>query len=210
MVKGENWLPAVGHSPPHAYQSTHVGLCFSKPNLIKVLNCFNPPSSWLSTRGTGKERLIGQKRMWTCAEIILWWLQSIFVRIAGVQFTGISSSSLIHLQTPFTNHQWLFDPKETSRFFQVAQICGSSKKPEYHQFFGRFISRKWWQMDKWWSVRRQGKWCHSINREEQCQQSPVKTSKTCKVKQCHTPSSSVCWAVFMTFVSITCSLKHPL
>ena len=37
-----------------------IGLCFSKPTLISVLKCFSHPSSLLSTRDTGKEKLIGQ------------------------------------------------------------------------------------------------------------------------------------------------------
>jgi hypothetical protein len=49
-----------------------VGLCFSKPTLIRVLKCFNLPSSPPPTRGSGKERLIRQRKMWTCLEIFLW------------------------------------------------------------------------------------------------------------------------------------------
>lgn len=51
---------------------TFVGLYFSKPTLISVHKCFNLPSNLLPIRGSGKERLIGQRRMWTCLEIVLW------------------------------------------------------------------------------------------------------------------------------------------
>jgi hypothetical protein len=37
---------------------------FSKPTLIRVLECFNLPSSPPPARGSGKERLIGQRRIW--------------------------------------------------------------------------------------------------------------------------------------------------
>jgi hypothetical protein len=39
----------------------HVGLEFSKPSSIRVLKCFNLPSSPPATRGSGKERLIGNR-----------------------------------------------------------------------------------------------------------------------------------------------------
>jgi hypothetical protein len=44
---------------------------FSKPALIRVLKCFNLPSSPPPTRGSGKERLIGQRGMWACLDIVL-------------------------------------------------------------------------------------------------------------------------------------------
>lgn len=40
--------------------------------LIRVCKHFNLPSRPPPTRGSGKERLIGQRRIWTCLEIVLW------------------------------------------------------------------------------------------------------------------------------------------
>ena len=48
-----------------------VGLYFSKPTLLSILKCFNLPSSPSPTRDSGKEMLIGQRKMWTCLEIAL-------------------------------------------------------------------------------------------------------------------------------------------
>ena len=48
-----------------------VGLYFLKNLLIRVLKCLNVPSSPLSTRGSGKERLIEQSRLCTCLNISL-------------------------------------------------------------------------------------------------------------------------------------------
>jgi hypothetical protein len=53
-----------------------VGLYFSKPTLLSILKCFNLPSSPSQTRDSGKEMLIGQRRMWTCLEIALGGIQS--------------------------------------------------------------------------------------------------------------------------------------
>jgi hypothetical protein len=43
-------------------------LIFSKPSLMTVLKCFNPPSSQPPTRGSRKERLQGKQ---TCLEMVL-------------------------------------------------------------------------------------------------------------------------------------------
>lgn len=48
-----------------------VCLDFFKPTLIRVLKYFNLPASPPRPRGSGKERLIGQREMWTCLEIVL-------------------------------------------------------------------------------------------------------------------------------------------
>jgi hypothetical protein len=42
-------------------QPENVGLDFSRPTLIRVLKCFNIPSSPPPSRGSGKERLTGQR-----------------------------------------------------------------------------------------------------------------------------------------------------
>jgi hypothetical protein len=47
-----------------------IDIYFSKPTLISILKYFNLSSSLPLTRGRGKERLIGQRRMWTCLEIV--------------------------------------------------------------------------------------------------------------------------------------------
>jgi hypothetical protein len=77
-----------------------VSLDFSKPTLIRVLKCFNLLSSPPPTRGSGKDRLVGQKGDVDLFRNCLGAIPIFTVRIPAVQFTGISSSSLIHLQTP--------------------------------------------------------------------------------------------------------------
>jgi hypothetical protein len=64
------------------------------------------------------------------------------VKIVPFQFTLISSSSSIHLQTALMNQQWKFYPEETIRLCQLAQICGRGKKlPECGQkSFGALLS----------------------------------------------------------------------
>jgi hypothetical protein len=75
------------------------------------------------------------------------------------------------LQTPFSNQQGKFDPEETTRLCQLAQVLGSAKKlPEHHQkFFGAFLSMKSQQMMTTKKVARQ------ISKA-QCQQSPAMIS----------------------------------
>jgi hypothetical protein len=48
-----------------------IGLNFLKPTLIRVLKLFNIPISPAPTRGNGKERLKGQRGMWTWLERVL-------------------------------------------------------------------------------------------------------------------------------------------
>lgn len=61
IVNNYNPLSAVGV----------VGLHFQKPAFSQALKCFNLPSSPPPTRGSGEERLIGQRRVCTCLEIVL-------------------------------------------------------------------------------------------------------------------------------------------
>jgi hypothetical protein len=72
------------------------------------------------------------------------------VRIPSVQFTQISSSTSIYLQTPFTNQQQQFNPEETVRICKSpksAEVTRSKTPPEYHKkFFGAFLSTKPQQM----------------------------------------------------------------
>lgn len=49
-----------------------IGLYFSKPTLVSVFKCFNLLYSPPPTGGCAKERLIGQRKIWTCLEIVLW------------------------------------------------------------------------------------------------------------------------------------------
>lgn len=57
----------------HQAKEWRMGLDFSKPTLVSILAlCFNLPSSPLPIGGNGKERLIGQRRVWTCLKTVLW------------------------------------------------------------------------------------------------------------------------------------------
>jgi len=113
-----------------AYWSDRLGysdkckLNFLKLILISVLKCFNLLSSPSPTRGSGKQRLIGQRRMWSCSELVLWGETNLCCQ-------GINS--LVH-----TNQQrWLdllantqqgqFDPEEAT-ICKSAWVWGSSKK----------------------------------------------------------------------------------
>ena len=85
------------------------------------------------------------------------------------------------------HHSWmsngsLFNPEETSRLCQLAQVWGTGKKPlEHHQkFFGGFFL---WSHYKRW---------------------PAKSGKA---NQYHTASSTVCWVIFIPFPNIMCSLS---
>ena len=69
-----------------------VGLYSSKPTLIRVLKCFNLPSSPPPTRGSGKERIWGK---WTCLERFFGATPICVVWKSAVQFTG---------------QQWQLDP----------------------------------------------------------------------------------------------------
>ena len=139
-----------------------VGLYFPKPTLIMLLKCFNLSSSSPPTKENRKERLIGQRMVWTCLEIVLRGESSL-------QCQDISN--WVH-----TSQQWQLNPEETLRLHQSAWVCRSSKKlPEQHQkFLGSFLSTNSWQM-----ISKEGKasQCHSVVSEDQHQQSPMKTSK---------------------------------
>jgi hypothetical protein len=62
-----------GWAGPHYEQKLLSSVyLFTYHALIRVLKCFNLPSSQPHTRSSGKERLIGQRRMWACLEVVLW------------------------------------------------------------------------------------------------------------------------------------------
>jgi hypothetical protein len=91
--------------------SGHCRLIFFK-NLfsIRVPKCFNLPSGPPPTRGHGKERLIEQRRMWTCLEKVLW-------SKSNLRCQDISSSVYMNqqqqlLQTPFMDQPPQVDPEE--------------------------------------------------------------------------------------------------
>ena len=101
-------------------------------------------------------------------------LTTLILKIAAVQFTQISSGSSIHLQTPFMNQQWQFNPEQTTRLCQEAT---------------RISQEVLWCISLY-EVTKEGKvnQCHSILSEDFPQQSPTKTSKELQgepVQECH-------------------------
>ena len=124
--------------------NTYVSLYFSKPTLISVLKCFNLPSSPPPTRGHGKERLMGQRKMCTHLEIVLWGrFQS---SLSGYhQFTSHKSAAVAWSTH---KHHSQINWEEMTRFCQLAQVHRNSKKPPEHhkKFFGVFFSKTSWQM----------------------------------------------------------------
>lgn len=127
------------------------------------------------------------------------------VKIAVVQFTQISSSSLTHWQTPFTKQQQQLDAEETARLCQLAGVCRSCKKPfEYHKFFGVCLSMQ--------MICEEGKvsHCHIIISEDQQQQSPMKTSKEWQGKPIPEHCPLYAGLYLIPFPNIMCPLKCPL
>jgi hypothetical protein len=84
-----------------------IGLYFSKLILIRVLRCFNLPSSPPATRSSRKEDLIEQRRMWTCLEIVL-----------GAKKSVLSGYQQFNSQELFKNQQQQFNSEETMRLCQ--------------------------------------------------------------------------------------------
>lgn len=98
-------------------------LIFQNLLLIMVFKCFNLPSSPPPTRGSGEEKLIGQRRVWTCLEIVLWANPICIVRISAV--VSSHKSAAIHSQTPFMNQKKL-------RPYQSVRVQRGIKPPEHH------------------------------------------------------------------------------
>jgi len=90
-------FPAKGILFPHLKKEWSIHI--QNLLLIRVLKCFNVPSSPPPTRGNGKEKLIEQRRLWTSLEISLW-------SKSNLHCQGISSSVHTHQQqhhNPFIN-----------------------------------------------------------------------------------------------------------
>ena len=144
---------------------------------MRVLKHFNLHSSPPPTRRSRKENLIGQSSMWSCLEIVSWVNPICIGRISAVQFTWISSGSLIHMRTPFMNQQWQFSPEETMRLGQWARVNRSVNKPlEYHQKF--FVHFSLWS-HKWLPVKKATQTPANFSK---AQRRPAKSSKA---SQCH-------------------------
>lgn len=91
--------------------------------LIVVFKCFNLPSSPPPTRGSGEERLIGQRRVCTCLEIVLWANPICIVRISAGQFTRVNSSPLANT---------IHESEEAERPCQSVRVQRGIKPPEHH------------------------------------------------------------------------------
>ena len=64
--------------------------------------------------------------MWTCLEMVLLGKSSLHCQY--MSSTWISSGGSLHSQTLLMNQQWQFDPEEIRMFYQLAGVCGSSKR----------------------------------------------------------------------------------
>lgn len=115
--------------------------------------------------------------MWTCSLV---WFQSVLSGYLQLSAHNSSGSS-ITWQTLFINQQqWQFNPEETSRLCQSAQVCVEATRR--HQS----ITSSWMcfseitsdDLRRWWGKPIS----HSIFSEDRCQQRPVKSGK---VNQCH-------------------------
>ena len=105
--------PWVVSSLTHFLALINFGLCFCqlqtaavgldlKPTFISILKYFNLPSSPSPTRGSGKERLGGQRKMWISLDIVLWGESNLCGQDNSSSVYMTSSGSLIPSQTPFT------------------------------------------------------------------------------------------------------------
>jgi hypothetical protein len=165
--------PAGDKTDKYLHLWKSAGLDFSKPTLIRVLKCFNLPSSPPPIRGSGKERLIGQRRMWSCLEMVLWWRFQSLLSGSVDQFTRISSGN------PLPNSKNESAEVVQSRRSHEALLRGDKKLPEHHKkLFGTFLSMKSQQM----MISKEGKanQCHSVISKDQ-----GRPAKSGKVKQCH-------------------------
>jgi hypothetical protein len=120
-------------------------------------------------------------------------LTTLILKIAAVQFTQISSGSSIHLQTPFMNQQWQFNPEQTTRLCQEAT---------------RISQEVLWCISLY-EVSKEGKvnQCHSILSEDFPQQSPTKTSKELRGEPRTHLWSTVCSVIFLYPFQISCALS---
>jgi hypothetical protein len=108
--------------------------------LIKVLKYFNLPSSPPPTRGSRKERSIGQRRVWDLfRNSSLELIQSV---LSGYQqfSSAVAAQSLAN-----TIHKsaMAVDPEEIERLCQSSKVQRSGKKLLEHglKFFGTFLSK---------------------------------------------------------------------
>ena len=195
------------------------GLTFSKPTLIKVDKCFSPPSSLPPTRSSGKERLIGQKRMWTCWEIVLW-------KQSNLYWQAIRSSA-------HTDQQWYLNSlantiHESTMTFQSIRsfenlpispdYVSSRKLLQYHKkFFGLFLfshNKQWWEKARRTNAR-------ASSAKTSVSKAHWRAAKSGKVNQCHsivhcllgytyTVSSSACSSITRKPLFQVPSRKHHM
>jgi hypothetical protein len=71
-----------------------AALDFSQPALVRVLKCFNLPSSPL-TKGSEKEKLI-ERGLWTFLETVIWGMYQSSLSLSSKTPTRISSGSPVH------------------------------------------------------------------------------------------------------------------
>jgi len=128
---------------------------------------------------------MGQRRMWACLEIVVW-------RESNLCCQDISRSA-------HTNQQQQPDPltntiHKSTTAGQPSRNCKDSR-PESEE-----TTRSCWNpTDIFWCVS-----LYEVTTNNDQQRSVRQTSKY------HTASSTVCWAIFIPFPNITCSLKHLL
>ena len=152
------------------------------------------------TRGSGKERLIGQRRIWSCSEIALLGGIPVFVvRIPAVQFIWISSGSSIHLQTPFMNQQWGFTQEVTMRLCQSARVHTGAARSCRNIMHSSLVHFSLQSQDKWWSVKK-ARWTNviTLSVKNSTSKAQRKTSKEWQGKPApkHCP---LCWVILIPF-----------
>jgi hypothetical protein len=99
------------------------GLDVSKPTLIRVLKCFKFLPSPPLTRGSEKERLIGNRGMWTHLEIVLSGDSKLHCQQSSTLAKHHQESAAAvqsTRQSPLMNQQQQFNPEETIMLHQSA------------------------------------------------------------------------------------------
>ena len=181
---------------------------FQSPLFLMVLKCFYLPSSPLPTRGSGKERWIGQRRTWACLDTVLWgWFQSL---LTGYQQLISHKYKVVALSThkrysQISNGSWIQKKLQDSANWPKSMEVARSQQntPVVHFSLGSH--------DQQWSAKN-----HTVNQYHtvllvktsisKAQQWPAKNGKEYQYRRA---LSTVCWVILIPFPNIMCSLRQP-